>query len=257
MRDESRDDVTQDTLLGGRLVLRQPRRGHRAGHDAVLLAAATDARPGERVLDLFAGIGAAGLTLAFRVPGVDVTLIELDPALVRFAQENIAANGLAQRVRALALDVEAPPREFSAAGIAADAADRVLMNPPFHDPQRQRPSPDPARRRAHTAPRERLPGWIDTAARLLRPAGVLTMIWRADGLADLLAALAPRFGGAAVLPVHPRADAAAIRVLVSVVKSSRAPLRLVPALVLNDEDGRPTAAAEAVLRENAALRLSI
>ena len=86
------------------------------------------------------------------------------------------------------------------------------------------------------------------AARVLHSAGTLTLIWRADGLAEVLAALDARFGDVAVLPVHGRAGAPAIRVLVRARKGSRAPLALLPGLMLNDEAGKPTAAAEAVLR---------
>ena len=74
-------DVSEDAVLGGRLVLRQPLRGHRFGHDAILLAAAVAARAGERAVELGAGVGAAGLALARRVDGLDVTLVEIDPAL--------------------------------------------------------------------------------------------------------------------------------------------------------------------------------
>jgi tRNA1(Val) A37 N6-methylase TrmN6 len=256
MQDERAAATTQDTVLGGRLALIQPRCGHRVGHDAILLAAATDARAGERALDLFAGVGAAGLALALRVPALDVTLIEIDPALVCLARENIARNALSARVRAVALDVGATADAFAAAGMAAASADRVLMNPPFNDPSRQRASPQAGRRLAHAAPHAQLPGWIGVAARLLRPNGVLTLIWRADGLADALAALVPGFGAITVLPVHPRGDAAAIRVLLRATKSSRAPLRLLPGLVLADAAGLPTAAAEAVLRDHAPLLLA-
>jgi tRNA1(Val) A37 N6-methylase TrmN6 len=256
MPDEHVVETTQDAVLGGRLTLRQPRHGHRVGHDAILLAAATPARPGERAVDLFAGVGAAGLALALRVPGLDVRLVEIDPALVTLARDNIARNALSDRARAVVLDVNAPASEFSAAGISAGSADRVLMNPPFNDPLRQRASPQAGRRLAHAVPHEQLSAWVGVASRLLKPNGVLTLIWRADGLAHALDALTRRFGAIAVLPVHPGPDAAAIRVLVRAVKSSRAPLRLLPGLVLNDAAGRPTAAAEAVLRENAELRLA-
>ena len=88
------------------------------------------------------------------------------------------------------------------------------------------------------------------------PSGTLTLIWRADGLADVLAALERRLRrrrGAAG-PSAP--DAAAIRVLVRAVKGSRAPLALLPGLMLNDADGQPTAEAEAILRGGAALPLA-
>jgi tRNA1(Val) A37 N6-methylase TrmN6 len=249
-------DLTEDAVLGGRLRLTQKRRGHRVGHDAILLAAATGARPGDRVVDLGAGVGAAGLALAVRVPDLEVTLVEIDPELAAIATENIACNGLEKRVRAVALDVTAPPEEFAARGLAAGTTDAVLMNPPFNDPARQNASPDPARRTAHVAGVIALADWIAAASRLLHSAGILTLVWRADGLADVLAALTGAFGGVAVLPVHGRAGQPAIRVLVRARKGSRGPLSLMPGLALNDEDGRPTAAAEAVLRSGAALALA-
>jgi tRNA1(Val) A37 N6-methylase TrmN6 len=255
MRGEDLGEITQDAVLGGRLALRQPRHGHRVGHDAILLAAATEATSGQRAIDLFAGVGAAGLALALRVPGLDVTLVEIDPALVTLARGNIARNHLADRARAVVLDVGAAGRAFAAAGIAAASADRVLMNPPFNDPLRQRVSPRAGRRLAHAASPEQLSDWLGVASRLLEPNGVLTLIWRADDLAHALAALG-RLGAITVLPVHPRSDAAAIRVLLRAVKSSRAPLRLLPGFVLADQAGRPTAEAEAVLRDNAELRLA-
>lgn len=246
-------DFTEDAVLGGRLRLRQPKRGHRVGHDAILLAAACPARAGDTAVDLGAGVGAAGLALAARAPDTTVTLVEIDPKLAALAAENARLNRMEARVQAVALDVTAPARAFTAAGLAADSIAHVLMNPPFNDPRRQRTSPDAGRALAHAAPRAVLVPWIKTAVRLLRPRGTLTLIWRADGLADVLTALVPAFGAVTVTPVHPAPDKPAIRILVTAVKASRAPLALAPPLVLADASGRPTAAAEAILRDGAAL----
>src|ERR1700722_10845921 len=101
-------DVSEDAVLGGRLVLRQPLRGHRFGHDAILLAAAVQASTGEHAVDLGAGVGTAGLALAHRVPGLSVTLAESDPDLTALAASNAKRNQLDNRVRAVCLDVEAP-----------------------------------------------------------------------------------------------------------------------------------------------------
>jgi tRNA1(Val) A37 N6-methylase TrmN6 len=248
------DPTSEDALLGGKLTLRQPLRGHRFGHDAVLLAAATPARKGEHAIELGAGVGAAGLALARRVGGLTVTLIELDPDLAALARENAARNALAERVRVVCLDVAAPVAQFADAGLARDSVDHVLMNPPFNAPHN--PSPDQARRLAHAASPGTLSRWIDTAARLLRPQGVLTLIWRADGLTDLVVALASGFGAIAILPVYPKPGAAAIRVLISAAKTSNAPLSLLPGLVLADSDNKPSAQADAILRNGAALVLT-
>src|SRR5262249_51630009 len=128
MAERDPDSVTDDAALGGRLRLRQPARGHRFGHDAILLAAATPAAAGEVAVDLGAGVGAAGLALAWRVAGLTVRLVEIEPSLAALAAENAARNGLADRVSAHALDVAAPPAAFAAAGLGPATVDRVLMN---------------------------------------------------------------------------------------------------------------------------------
>jgi tRNA1(Val) A37 N6-methylase TrmN6 len=253
------DGVTDDAVLGGRLRLLQPQRGHRVGHDAILLAAATTAVRGERVVEFGAGVGAAGLALAVRAGDVAVTLVELDAELAALAAENARRNGLVERVQVVNLDVCAPPRAFAAAGLKPGAAARVMMNPPFNDPARQRSSPERGRRLAHAArraPQATLAAWIGAATRLLRSGGVLTLIWRADGLADALAALGPAYGGIAVLPVHPKPQAPAIRVLLRAAKGSKAPLELLPGLVLNDTAGRASPDAEAILRHGRLLPLA-
>jgi tRNA1(Val) A37 N6-methylase TrmN6 len=246
--------TSENAVLGGRLVLRQPLSGHRVGHDAILLAAASSARAGGHAVDLGAGVGAAGLALARRVEGVAVTLVEIDPALTALARNNVERNALADRVRAVCLDVAAPAAAFAAAGLAPEAADCVMMNPPFN--ALTNPSPEGSRRLAHVAAPDALRRWVRVASRLLRPAGALTLIWRADGVAELLAALASGFGAVSLLPIYPKPGAPAIRVLARAIKASRAPAMLLPGLLLADAQGMPSAAAEAVLRGGGALPLS-
>ncbi|MGI8524784.1 MAG: tRNA1(Val) (adenine(37)-N6)-methyltransferase [Pseudolabrys sp.] len=246
-------ETTEDAVLGGRLRLRQPKRGHRVGHDAILLAAACPAHAGERAFDLGAGIGSAGLALARRVDGLRVTLVEIDPALCALAGQNAHLNKLEQNVEVLTLD---------AGKIAAGSqfefgrADRVLMNPPFNDTARAQLSPDPARRLAHAASAQTLPLWIEAASRLLDRGGTLTLIWRADEMPHVLDAVARRFGDVTVLPVHPLAGAPPIRVLLHAEKGARSPPARLEGLILNGADGRPTPVAEAVLREGETLPLA-
>jgi tRNA1(Val) A37 N6-methylase TrmN6 len=247
--------ITEDAVLGGRLRLRQPKRGHRVGHDAILLAAAVGAQAGELVVDLGAGVGGAGLAVAARVAGVHVTLVEIDEALCGLAAENIQLNQFAEWARAVHADVE-NLAALAVAGLTPGGADRVLMNPPFNDASRQNVSPDPRRRLAHVAAPGLLARWTTTAAILLKPQGTLTLIWRADGLGEVREALAGPFGGLAVMPVLPREGGEAIRVLVRAVKGGQGAEANYPALVLNDLSNKPTAAAEAVLRSGEALPLA-
>jgi tRNA1(Val) A37 N6-methylase TrmN6 len=246
--------TTDDAVLGGRLVLRQPKRGHRVGHDAILLAAATGGVAGEHAVDLGAGVGAAGLALARRVAGLQVTLVELDADLAALAAGNAARNGMTARVRAVSCDVE-DVAALAAAGLAEGSAERVLMNPPFNDSHRQKASPDARKRLAHVAGPGLLRGWIGSAAWLLKPRGRLTLIWRAEGLDEVLTALGPGFGNVAVTPVLPQAGVPAIRVLVRAEKSAGGSRRDFPGLVLN-ESGRASDAAEAILRAGGTLPMS-
>jgi tRNA1(Val) A37 N6-methylase TrmN6 len=247
--------VSEDGFLGGRLRLKQPKRGHRVGHDAVLLAAATPACAGECIIDLGAGVGAAGLAVASRVHGIDLVLVDRDEALVDIAQANLAANKVAGR--AVALDVTASAAVFTRAGLPAESADRVLMNPPFNEPSRHQPSPDAARRSAHEEDDQALEVWMRSVRRILKPAGTVSIIWRAEGLARVLAALAAGFGGAMVLPVHPRDNAPAIRILVRASKGSRAPVALLPGIFLNGQAGGVPEHVEAVLNGTAVLPLAM
>jgi tRNA1(Val) A37 N6-methylase TrmN6 len=234
---ERSGEFTEDAFLGGRLRLRQPRSGHRAGHDAMLLAAATSARSGDRVVDFGAGVGAAGLALAKRVEGIKLVLVEIDQGLADVARDNAVANVLPADV--IVLDVASAAGAFAAAGLPADSVDVVLMNPPFNDPARHRPSPNKAREIAHVATATTLVDWIHAARRILKTGGILTLIWRADGLADVLAALDRGFGSLAILPVHADAKSPAIRLLVRAVKGGKVPTRMLAALLLNDESSMP------------------
>lgn len=247
-------DVTEDMFLGGQLLLRQPRRGHRAGHDAILLAAATPARAGHRVVEFGAGVGTAGLAVARRVTGLDLVLVEIDDGLAALARANAQANGIAAKVAAL--DITASADVFAASELGPDSADIVLMNPPFNDAERHRASPDPARQSAHVAAADTLETWTHAARRVLKSGGVLTLIWRADGLAQVLAALERGFGSIRILPVHPNPQGAAIRVIVSAVKGGRAPIALHPGLVLQDPEGGGGVEAAAVLGGKAVLLLA-
>jgi len=248
------DGLTEDAFLGGKLRLRQPKSGHRAGHDAMLLAAATPARSGDRVVDLGAGVGAAGLAVARRVPGIDLVLVEIDEKLVELARCNAIANAIAART--IALDVTSAASAFASLGLKPDSAEIVLMNPPFNDSTRHRASPDKSRETAHVAMPATLEGWIGATRRLLKTGGTLVMIWRADGIAEVLATLDRGFGSLAILPVHADVTSPAIRVLVRAVKGGKAPTRLEPALVLKDESGRTHQKVHDILQGKAALPLA-
>jgi tRNA1(Val) A37 N6-methylase TrmN6 len=242
------DAITENTLLDGRIRLLQPARGYRAGMDAGLLAAACDAGSGERALEAGCGAGAALLGAAARRLQASFLGVERDPAAAALARRNVELNGFAGRVQVVEADVGAG---FAALGLAP--FDAVFANPPYFDDPAALRAPSPERRAAWIADHG-LGGWIAFLLKAVREGGTITLIHRADRLGDMLAGLAPKAGSVQIRPIHPFTDAPAKRVLVRAVKTSRAPLRLLPPLVLHDRDGgKHTPAAEAILRGEAGL----
>lgn len=243
------DELSDDKFLCGRLHLLQPVKGYRAATDPVLLAAACPAEPGQSVLDLGCGAGAAALCLGHRVPGLSLAGLELQAAYADLARRNADRNGIPVEVHEGDLARMPKPlrRDF----------DHVIANPPYYSAGGS-PSPIAARARAMQVETP-LSDWVQAATRRLRPGGWLTLICGADGLPEVLAALAPKLGSATVLPLAPREDRPALRVILQARKGGRAPFRLLAPFVIHQgpkHDGDResyTPAANAVLRDGADL----
>ena len=237
-------DLTEGTLLGGRLRHAQPREGHRTGLEPVLLAASIPARPGQRVLEGGTGSGAALLCLAARIPGIIGLGLERDPAMAALARANIAANALP------GLAVETT----DLTAWAADAPyDHAFANPPWHE-QAATPSPHPLKDAARRATPALIAAWASSLAAALRPRGTLTLILGADHLATGLAALAEAgCGSPALFPFWPKPGRPARLVLLRAIRGGRGPARVLPGLILHQPDGRFTPEAESILRAGAAL----
>ncbi len=244
------DGLTEDRWLGGRLMLTQPKRGHRVGTDAALLvAAAGDARQG-RIVDVGAGVGAVGLALAQRSSLASVDLLEIDPEVAALAKGNAERNGLQSRTRVLRLDV-LNPRERREAGLA-ESAGCVVTNPPFFDAKAVRASPDESKARAHVLAGAEagatLADWIQASLAILAPGGRFVMIHRPDALsADPRRDRKParRAGASAGSSDDRRERASPARLGRERLKG---PAALAPGLILHGADGRLTAEADAIHR---------
>ena len=246
-------DTTEDAFLGGRLRVRQPVKGYRAGADPVLLAASVPARSGDSVLELGTGCGVALLCLLSRVPGLSAMGVERNPEMAALALRNAEANGLAVRiVQADLSDLPPELREMS--------FDHVIANPPFFD--RNRGSAAAIGSREDGRGEEiSISVWIDVAIRRLRPAGRFSMIQRIERLPEVVGSLDQRVGDVCVLPLAPREGRSAKLFIVQAVKGAKGPFRLLRPFILHageahvadGDDYSPEAAA--VLRSGGSLDL--
>ncbi len=241
---------SEDTLLGGRVKLRQPAEGYRAAIDPVLLAAAVPARAGDVVLDIGCGGGAVSLCLAARVPECRIIGMDSDRALVRLANDNIALNGLDARVMALLGDLARPPQRLE-----PESFDHVMANPPYLEPGRITPPAQSDKAQANVEGEAALADWVRFAFVMVRAKGSVTFIHRADRLDRLLAQFSSRAGDIMVFPLWAGPNKDAKRVIVTARKGVASPTRLTSGLVLHEADGRYTEAADAVLRHGAPLPL--
>lgn len=241
--------LSDDKFLCGRLRLLQPIKGYRAATDPVLLAAACPAQAGQSVLDVGCGVGAAALCLGWRVPGLKLMGLEVQPDYADLARRNGLRNLIDLSVEEGDLR-DMPPalrREF----------DHVITNPPYYPPAGT-PSPDAGRARAMQVELS-LSFWVATCARRVTSGGTLTVICGADGLPEALAGMTPKMGAVTVLPLAPREGQPARRVLVQGHKGRKSPFRLLAPFVIHagaQHDGDResyTQAAEEVLRNGAAI----
>jgi len=245
---EALGEIVTDQLLNSRLTLRQPAKGHKAGTDALLLAAATP-RGAHHLLDAGAGVGTIGLILAQLDPSPQITLVERDEDLAKLAAENMSLNHCEHRMQVCALDLLKPQMRRQA-GLTQNQFDLIVCNPPFYAQASHRASPNPQRAFSHMMPEDEegslLAPWLRAFADLLQPSGRFVMIHRPEIIGDLITHCQGRFGALTIRPIHPRAEESAHRIVIQATKGSKAPLRLLPALILHDSKGHFTPLAQAI-----------
>lgn len=236
-------DYTEDYLLGGRILLRQPVQGYRVAIDPIFLAASLDIQEGDAVLDIGAGVAAASLCLAARVPHCRIVGLELQRSSVRLAAENVVLNNMRGRVEILHGDLLQPPPRLAAGTYA-----HVMTNPPYLESTRVNHSQHTHKQLSNVESSVSLEQWAKFCLLMTRPKGTVTFIHRADRLAEILSYFNGKLGDIVVFPLWPAEGKAAKRVLVRGRKNSHGALTLAPGMVLHHSDGKYTVAAEAILR---------
>lgn len=222
-------ELTEGTLLGGRVRYRQPATGYRTGIEPVLLAAYCPARPGDHVLEAGCGAGAGLLCLLSRLPGVHGTGVERDPAMAALARDNASINQMTMNII-----------EANIASFHGGPFDHAFANPPWHDAAS---TPSLTKAWAKRAGPGLLEEWWASLRRVVRPGGTVTLLIPAAqfGRAAAAAQLAG-LGGLVLTPLWPRAGTAAKLILIQGKVGSRAADRIDPGLVLHDGPGYSAAA---------------
>jgi len=240
--------TSKDSIMRGQVILHQPIEGYRAGVDALFLASAVPAKAKDRVLELGCGVGAAMLSLATRIDGVKIDGLELQPHLAELAQSNITANEFQDRMRVFKGDLLSPPVDLEIGHY-----DCVFANPPYMSDDRGNPPQNPSRRTAHVEHGAGLTHWVDTALDYCRHKGSVVFIYRADRLDEVIRAMNGKAGEITIIPLWSKIGDNAGRVIIRARKGIKTPLTLTSGIVLHNDDGTYSDAADAVLCGNLAL----
>lgn len=240
--------TTHDTIYQGRCGLEQPRTGYRFGTDAMVLAAAVQARSGQKVLELGCGVGAVLIAAHTRLPEVFFTGIEKMPEYAHLAKKNIERNAAAKRVHVVRGDALNPVTVG-----ALGSFDHVVANPPYYETQRHSGAASELRRVARQHDETALAAWMQAANRALKPKGTVTFIHATEKLDDLIQGLQKYCGGVKIFPLWPKEGEPSKRLIIQATKGSKAPLTILPGLVMHEADGRSTMAAFQVVNEGRSL----
>ena len=242
-----------DYILGGRLLLCQPKEGFRAGIEPIILAAAVPSSASGQVLELGCGVGTAALCYASRVVDSSVIAVEKQSELARLASDNVAKNHFTGRIRIINEDIILLHKTLTPCSFY-----HVMANPPFVEEERADPKMHPMRWGSHVEGSAKLADWVSVARKLLKPKGTFNVIYDAGRIDDLIALLKVGFGGITIFPLWPSVQEKgqdAKRVLVQARKGVKSPARIARGLVLHDINGSFTVAAANILERGSALAL--
>jgi tRNA1(Val) A37 N6-methylase TrmN6 len=247
--------LTEDAFLGGKLRILQPEKGYRAGIDAVFLGAAIPVQEGDTVFEAGIGVGVASMCVLSRQTSVHVTGMEITARYAMMCEENAKRNGFADHVKVIHADVKEALRKDLASMPQHGSFAHAFANPPYFEEGKVTPSPSLLKAQAHAFGPDDLELWIKVMYSMVCLRGTVTLIHRADTLGKILTAMEEKFGDIRVAPLYAREGTAASRVIVQGVRGSKAPMQLLPGLVLHGEGNSFSPDAEAVLRDGAAWRL--
>lgn len=252
------NDYSDDEFLNGKVKLRQPKKGYRAGNDALLLAAALPNITGE-MLEVGAGVATPSICYLARLgeyaSETQITAVEKFDDVAELARLNTERNGFADRLEVLSADIFESAAAMEKLGLKSDSFDHVYSNPPFFDSARGKVSANDYKALAHSMSHDELEKWLIFMVRVLKNKACLTIIYPMEHLYSVLKMLENRVGDLRIRPIFSKYDAPATRFLLRGKKGSRSPLQMLPDLVLRHDDGQVTDFAEGVLRRGDAINM--
>lgn len=235
---DQQSDVTKDELKRFGLTLLQPKQGYRFSLDPLLLCDFANASQEASIVDLGTGSGVLALVLAKMALQAQVTAFEQDRETARLALQNVALNGLPDRVTVLHEDVLQVRQH-----LPVSSCDLVVSNPPYRKQGRGRLNPHPGKLAARHETTAGLSDFLAAAKYLVKPVmGRICLVYHPDRFVELMvAAVAQKLAVVRLRMVHGLPDAPAKVFLVELAKGRKnADLQIMPPLIVRSDTDRYT-----------------
>lgn len=227
--------TTQDTLFQGQLLIEQPEKGYRYGLDSVLLAATCPAKHEETVLDMGCGVGTVMLAIAKRLDKIQITGIELQPALAKLANRNHQYNDFQERSTIIHGHIN-----DKAIFKKIETFDHIVCNPPYFEQNKTNHSKINQKNLSKIDLSGDLSEWVTAANRYLKPRGTATFIYPTVFSDKLITALQKKFKTLILFPLWPRTGQNSKLMIIQAIKDRNSGLILKPGLVLHESNGQYT-----------------
>ena len=203
--------------------------------DSVLLAHYVTLKSNDRIADLGTGTGVISLLLA-SLGAKNIAAFEMNPVMADLAKRNVINNRKTDIIRVVEIDYR-EAKKFYPSGYFTS----VVVNPPYRQVGSGRMSRSEGVASASYEINATLDEVFRTARYLLKFGGRLTMVHRADRLADLISlGRSYRMEPKRVRPVYARCHHSAVRILMEWRYGGNPELLIENPLFIHNPDGSYT-----------------
>ncbi|MCK5165089.1 MAG: methyltransferase [Desulfobacula sp.] len=222
------EKFSPDPFGGHEIKVSQPEKGYRFSMDPFILAAHIQPTGDEKIIDVGCGCAIMPLILAFRHPGLKIIGVEIQKELSGFANQNITANRMENKIRIIHKDI----KSVKLSDISGQA-DIIVSNPPYKKKDSGRLNPDSQKAIARHEITLDIDLLLNCSTRLLKPKGRIYIIFPAERLSDLILTMERyKFSPDFIKFVYIQKNSAAKRVIICAVKNSSKPCIISPPLYI-------------------------
>jgi tRNA1(Val) A37 N6-methylase TrmN6 len=222
-------EYSTDSVLNGKIKLVQPQNGYRVAIDPIILSSFVHPRRNQKILDVGCGVGTISLILKMKEISSEITALDVDKTMCEICRQNSAINSL--HINVINVGIENAKENLS---LKNKLFDQIVTNPPFFSQKSSRISETKRLANFETV---NLSDWILFCFKKLKNEGIFSMIHKASRIDDILYSLRGIAGSVQLIPIFPKINCEANRVVIIAKKSSKTETRILQGIVVHEDNG--------------------